>query len=400
MSKKRIVVAGEVFSSNLGDYAIFDSLSKILKSKDIDVIPLDISFRKNLPNSNKDVSLSSKNKKKWNRGLPKTVKNIKLTQYLISRVLWYFLIKEKSDQYWESLIKNSDGVIVGGGQLITDNTSFFYPKINKIVEIAQRNNKPFAIVGCGVGDNIGSYARKVYNNILNNAKYVSFRDNGSAKKMQSYLDNNISLQVYPDLAFALKKPVLNNITLSQNILCGFNVIPLYFFKKFDSSLKDMNEAEYLLFWKRLAQGAVNAGMKIALMTNGNPGDHEQAKMVYQFLLASNIDVTLFDRPEQPNELYKQIHMVNYLVAMRMHAGIIAQAFGKNVATLAWDQKIPDVWNAIGGADIIIDSSILKDKNPWNRVEKSFEHSKILSASSWELERKVKENVDECLKAMI
>ncbi|WP_298142920.1 polysaccharide pyruvyl transferase family protein [uncultured Acinetobacter sp.] len=400
MSKKRIVVAGEVFSSNLGDYAIFDSLSKILKSKDINVIPLDISFRKNLPNSNKDVSLSSKNKKKWNRGLPKTVKNIKLTQYLISRVLWYFLIKEKSDQYWESLIKNSDGVIIGGGQLITDNTSFFYPKLNKIVEIAQRNNKPFAIVGCGVGDNIGSYARKIYNNILNNAKYVSFRDNGSAKKMQSYLDNNISLQVYPDLAFALKKPVLNNITLSQNILCGFNVIPLSFFKKFDSSLKDMNEAEYLLFWKRLAQGAVNAGMKIAIMTNGNPGDHEQAKMVYQSLLASNIDVTLFDRPEQPNELYKQIHMVDYLVAMRMHAGIIAQAFGKNVATLAWDQKIPDVWNAIGGADIVIDSSILKDQNPWNKVEKSFEYSKILSISSWELESKVKENVDECLKAMI
>lgn len=400
MSKKRIVVAGEIFSSNLGDYAIFDSLSKILKSKDIDVIPLDISFRKNLPNSNKDAPLSSKNKKKWNRGLPKTVKNSKLTQYLISRVLWYFLIKEKTDQYWESLIKNSDGVIIGGGQLITDNTSFFYPKLNKIVQIAQRNNKPFAILGCGVGENIGSHARNIYINILNEAMYVSFRDNGSVKKIKAYLDNNSSLQVYPDLAFALKDPVLNNITLSQNILCGFNIIPLSFFKKFDSSLKNMNEVEYLLFWKRLAQGAVNAGMKIALMTNGNPGDHEQAKLVYQSLLASNIDVTLFDRPEQPNELYKQIHMVNYLVAMRMHAGIIAQAFGKNVATLAWDQKIPDVWNAIGGADIVIDSSILKDKNPWSRVEKSFEHSKILSASSWEIENKVKENVDECLKAMI
>ncbi|MCO8048562.1 hypothetical protein [Acinetobacter towneri] len=63
MSKKRIVVAGEVFSSNLGDYAIFDSLSTILKSKDIDVVPLDISFRKDLPNSSKDGFLSSKNKK-------------------------------------------------------------------------------------------------------------------------------------------------------------------------------------------------------------------------------------------------------------------------------------------------------------------------------------------------
>ncbi|RJL75178.1 polysaccharide pyruvyl transferase family protein [Acinetobacter radioresistens] len=400
MNKKRIVVAGEVFSSNLGDYAIFDSLSKILKSKDIDVIPLDISFRKDLPNINKDVSLSSKNTKIWNRGLLKNIKNIKLVQYLTSRFLWYFLIKEKTDKYWESIIQNSDGVIIGGGQLITDNTSFFYPKLNKIVEIAQRNNKPFAIIGCGVGENIGSYARKIYKNILNEAKYVSFRDNGSVKKIKAYLDHDISLHVYPDLAFALKDPVLTNITLSQNILCGFNIIPLSFFKKFDSSLKDVNEAEYLLFWKRLAQGAINAGMKIALMTNGNPGDHEQAKIVYQSLLANNIDVSLFDRPKQPNELYMQIHMVDYLVAMRMHAGIIAQAFGKNVATLAWDQKIPDVWNAIGSADIVIDSSILKDENPWNRVEKSFEHSRILSVSSGDLESKVNENVDECLKVMI
>ncbi|QCS11045.1 hypothetical protein E3H47_00275 [Acinetobacter radioresistens] len=115
MNKKRIVVAGEVFSSNLGDYAIFDSLSKILKSKDIDVIPLDISFRKDLPNINKDVSLSSKNTKIWNRGLLKNIKNIKLVQYLTSRFLWYFLIKEKTDKYWESIIQNSDGVIIGGG---------------------------------------------------------------------------------------------------------------------------------------------------------------------------------------------------------------------------------------------------------------------------------------------
>ncbi|MCO8048561.1 polysaccharide pyruvyl transferase family protein [Acinetobacter towneri] len=328
------------------------------------------------------------------------MKNSKLTQYLISRVVWYFSIKAKSDQYWESLIETSDGVIIGGGQLITDNTSFFYPKLNKIVEIAQRNNKPFAIIGCGVGENIGSYARKKYKNILNEATYVSFRDRGSVKKIQAYLNNKISLQVYPDLAFALKVPMLNNVTSSQNILCGFNVIPLSFFKKFDSSLEDMSEAEYLLFWKRLAQGALNTGMKIALMSNGNPGDHEQAKMVYQSLLASDIDVILFDRPEQPNELYKQIRMVNYLVAMRMHAGIIAQAFGKSVATLAWDQKIPDVWSVIGGADIVIDSSIFKDENPWNRIEKSFEHSKILSVSNCELESKVRENVDECLKAMI
>lgn len=401
MSKKRIVVAGEIFSSNLGDYAIFDSLRTILTSKDVEVIPLDISFRKGLSSINITDSLSSsKNRRSWKIILPNGLKHNQLTQYFISRVMWYFSTKAKSERYWENLIKSSDGVIIGGGQLITDTESFFSPKLNQIVDIAQRHNKPFAILGCGVGDNIGIQAKKIYKKILNQAVYVAFRDAGSVNKVQSYIDNKTILNVYPDLAFALNSNVLKKISDKQNTICGLNVMPLSFFKNFDSTVEDMDEAAYLCFWKRLTQGAINAGMKIVIMTNGNLQDYEQAKTVYLMLLESGIEVTLFDRPQQPSDLYNQIGMIDYLVAMRMHSGIIGQAFGRGVATLVWDQKIPDVWNTVGGQEVVIDSSILKDDEPWIKIERSFRFSKSLSTSNYKFKNKVIECIEECLEAMV
>ena len=401
MSKKRVIVAGEIFSSNLGDYAIFDSLSSILISKDIDVIPLDISFRKGfIPKNNVENSEVSLNKGFWRNLLLKKIKNAQFIQYFITRLMWYLLIKPKSHQYWEELIISSDGVIIGGGQLITDNSSFFSPKIYQIVKLAQKHDKPFTILGCGVGENIGTQAKKTYKKIFNKAVYISLRDIESANKIRSFVDKEISINVNPDLAFALNIEKTKEKLCAKKIICGFNIMPLSFFKSFDASLKDMDQVKYLSFWKKLAEGAINAGMQVAIMTNGNLQDYQQAKAVYQMLLENGIEATLFDRAQQPSTLYEQIRKVDCLVAMRMHSGIIAKAFGKQVAVLVWDQKIPDVWSVFGSQEIIIDSSIFKNDQAWLEIEKKFHASRNLSKCDSEVKIKVIESVDQCLKYMI
>ena len=162
----------------------------------------------------------------------------------------------------------------------------------------------------------------------------------------------------------------------------------------------MDEAQYLSFWKKLAEGAINAGMQVVIMTNGNLQDYQQAKVVYQMLLENSIEATLFDRALQPSTLYEQIRKIDCLVAMRMHAGIIAKAFGKQVAVLVWDQKIPDVWSVVGGQETIIDSSIFKDDQAWLEIEKKFHASQDLSKCDSEVKMKVIESVDQCLKYMI
>lgn len=400
MSKKRVVVAGEIFSSNLGDYAIFDSLNSILISKGIEVIPLDISFRKDfieiLPVQTSKVSLS---KKSWKILFPKKIKHNRFIQHLITRLMWYFSIKSKSYQYWDELIKYSDGVIIGGGQLITDNNSFFSPKINQIVGIAHKYNKPFAILGCGIGENLGIQAKKNYKEIFSKAAFISLRDEKSKRKVNSFIDKDIAVNVNPDLAFALDKQKLIQKPADKKLICGFNIMPFSLFKEFDSSLKDIDEAQYLNFWKKLAEGAIKAEMQIFIMTNGNLQDYEQAKIIYEMLLENNIEATLLDRTIQPSTLYEQISKIDCLIAMRMHSGIIAKAFGKKVAVLVWDQKIPDVWSVVGGQEMIIESNIFKDNDPWLKIEKTFHASQYLSKSDSEVKFKVIESIEECLKCI-
>lgn len=398
MSKKRIVIAGEIFSSNLGDYAIFDSLSSILISKNIDVLPLDISFRKKfITTCEMEKTETSLIKDSWKKFIPKRIKHSKFIQYFITRLMWYLLIKPKSYQYWEDLIKSSDGVVIGGGQLITDNSSFFSSKIDQIVKLAQKHDKPFAILGCGVGDNIGIKAKKIYKKILDDAVYVSLRDIESKNRLQTFINKEIFINVNPDLAFALDIKEKKEKLCNKGMVCGFNIMPLSFFKNFDASLKDMTEEQYLNFWKKLAEGAINSGMQVIIMTNGNLQDYHQAEVVYQMLQENGIEATLFDRALEPDTLYEQIRKIDCLIAMRMHSGILAKAFGKKVAILVWDQKIPDVWNVVNGQKAIIDSNIFKDNQPWLKVEKTFDALENFSKDNTEV--KILESVDQCLKFM-
>src|SRR5690606_28768926 len=128
--------------------------------------------------------------------------------------------------YWESLIGNADAVIIGGGQLFTDNLFYFPIRIDLVVDIARRNNKPYAIIGCGVGKNISRQGVKIYERVVDQAAYVSLRDYGSLSNIRSYINPRLQINVYPDLAFAMRDTVAKKAIVKRGGTCGFNVIPL------------------------------------------------------------------------------------------------------------------------------------------------------------------------------
>lgn len=395
MSEKKILVVGEVFSPNLGDYAIFDSISTILKKKGIKSIPIDLSLRKDW--SNNDYSSSTT---PWITIFSQSIKQNILYKYLAPRIKWYFINKIRTEEYWDALIKNSDGVIIGGGQLITSSSAFFLPKINLIVKVAKRNNKPYSIVGCGVGNDISFQDEKLCSKILSEASYISLRDNGSEKKLRSYIHADTVINVYPDLAFALQPTKKNTTYNKSKNICGFNILPLSAFQRFNSNLNDFSEGEYLNFWKKMFESAIGQGMKVVITTNGSPDDYKQAREIWEFVSKCGIEVSLLDRPIYPQDLYKQIESLDFLVAMRMHAGIIGHAFGKLVCTIVWDNKIPDVWNVVGGSEAVIDCNILKHNDPWSIVQNSFCKSRTVLNNRDLLRDTVLNGIDECLASMV
>lgn len=400
MNIKKVVVAAEVFSSNLGDYAIYDSLSTLLASRDVKAIPLDISFRRGFPVSSIDSQPELVNSN-WKSLIPKKIKHHKLIQYMITRTMWYLVHRQDITKYWSELISNSDAVIIGGGQLFTDTIADFHTKLALITDIANEFNKPICILGCGVGSELSSKAQKNVKKVLNSAKFVSLRDLDSANRLKRFTRNDVSLNVYPDLAFALSSATNNNTfqnkSESKKIVCGFNIMPLTAFKKYNPNLKDVDAKTYITFWKRLAHDATKENMQIHIMTNGSIRDYEQAESIYKSILSEGIDVMLIDRPTSPLDLYHQISNVDYLITMRMHAGIIGQAYGKPVSTLIWDDKIPGVWQEAGDKRVAINSDIILNPRPWNEVKSAFEASNNILLS--DLHRKISISVDDCLKVV-
>lgn len=400
MNIKKVVVAAEVFSSNLGDYAIYDSLSKLLSSRDIEAIPLDISFRRGFPVSSTD-SQPELTHSSWKSLIPKKIKHHKLTQYMITHTMWYLVHRQDITNYWSELISNSDAVIIGGGQLLTGTSANFHTKLALITDIANKFNKPICILGCGVGSEFNNKAKKDIKKILNSARFVSLRDHDSANRLKRFTRNDVSLNVYPDLAFALSSATNNNTFQNKSepkkIVCGFNIMPLTAFKKYNPNLKDVDAKTYITFWKRLAHDATKENMQIHIMTNGSIRDYEQAKSIYKSILSEGIDVMLIDRPASPLDLYHQISNVDYLITMRMHAGIIGQAYGKPVSTLIWDDKIPGVWQEAGDKRVAINSDIILNPRPWDEVKSAFEASNNILLS--DLHRKISISVDECLKVV-
>lgn len=397
---KKIVIAAEVFSSNLGDYAIYDSLSTLLSLRDIEAIPLDISFRRGFPvgSTGSQPELTNRN---WKSLIPKKMKHHKLTQHMITSTMWYLFHRQEITKYWSELISSSDAVIIGGGQLLTDTTAGFLTKLVLITDIANKFNKPICILGCGVGSDLSKKARNNIKKILNSAKFVSLRDIDSANRLKSFIRKNISLNVYPDLAFALSSATNNNNFQKEpelkKTVCAFNIMPLNAFKKYNPNLRDVDAKTYIIFWKQLAQATAKENMQIHIVTNGSIQDYEQAKSIYESILSEGVDVRLLDRPASPLDLYDQISNVDYLITMRMHAGIIGKAYGKSVSTLMWDDKISGVWQEAGDKQVAINSDIILNPHPWNEVKSAFEASNNIVLSN--LNKKISTSVDKCLEVI-
>lgn len=397
---RKVVIAAEVFSPNLGDYAIYDSLSTLLLKRGIETIPLDISFRNGF--QTEDVTDSHSIKAKWKSVIPKKMRENKYIRLAINRMKWQLIAKKHYNEYWKDLISNSDAVIIGGGQLLTDSSAKFARKLSLITNIANDLDKPICILGCGVGNNIGKTAKRNIRNIIASSSLICLRDANSVNKLKSIVGDNVTFDTCPDLAFALN-PTTNRTTsrqdgsIGQEKVLGLNIMSLNVFKTYNSNLQDLNLDSYANFWKRIAIEANSKNIQVRIITNGSLQDYEQAQSVYELMLLDKIDVVLMDRPKVPLELYNQIHNVDMLVTTRMHAGIIGKAYGKLVSTLVWDDKIPCVWQEAGDKEVAINSDIILSSHPWAEINIAFEESTSISLD--DLNKSISTSIDKLINTI-
>lgn len=381
--KKNILIAAEVYSENLGDGAIFLSLSDSIKKHfpDSNIDKLDLSGLHSWKEEQK-VSYTSEEEKRQGKGkLSQFFKRSQILKTLYYTYLWYGKSRPKCIDAWDKKVKQSDIVIIGGGQLLTSNNLYFPLRIYDIYRLCQRYNKPLAIVGCGVGKEWGIIAQHCYKKVINYAQYISVRDEVSKDRIKNFIQVNSFHHSDPGFS------IVQGLTLDEQVTVQhsrtkkpelfINLQPVGDFQYFVPELKNFSEQEYINFWINIIHECKEK-YRISLITNGHPKDFATISHLYKRLQAQGLeDICLIPRATRPEELIKQINMCDFIISTRMHAGIIAYSLGKGVIPISWDDKVNNVWKEVSGDDVtVMPPSILKTGLKLFTIENAFSESQL------------------------
>ena len=109
---------------------------------------------------------------------------------------------------------------------------------------------------------------------------------------------------------------------------------------------------WLELWLGLLSGLIGKKMKVELFTTGSPQDECFAIHLYEKAQVRGWDtVSLARCPVTTTDLISRIQGYSLVIATRLHASILANAFGKTSLGLAWDAKVYSYYKDISQADL-------------------------------------------------
>ena len=313
---KKIVISGYYGFNNFGDELILSILIQHIKQL------------------NTEITVLSSNP-------PKTSK-----EYLVNSI-YTFNFKEIF-----TTIKNADILISGGGSLLQDATSIksllYYLFVIFIALIYSKNVVIFAQ---GIGPIKNPVAKLATKLLLKHCKYISVRDSNSKSLLNSW---NINADLLCDPAFSL----INQSSTNSGII-GVQL------REFPSLNRDLLQAIANQIIKNFKD------KKIKILSLQNSIDYNICEEFEKILkeICPDIKTEIVS-----NDIIKNIQALEYLIAMRYHALLIAAKAGVKSIAINYDIKVE---NFAKDCNIPIISMIKDDQN----IQKAFIEMKNLNSEN-------------------
>lgn len=345
-----IAVVGEIYSHNVGDNVIYTCIESNLKSLNHDVFPIDLSGRSGFTSVNQVQNPSATKK-----ALRLITRNSSFARQGVSLYRWKKRDAALHREHLYEKIKSADGVIIGGGQLLTNNNLEFPLRISNVCSIAKELKKPYAFFSCGAGSGLTGLARSIYKKCLNEAEFISTRDNYSRSILTTLVNSDKKILINCDPVFFLNKEVQRNTKNSAKV--GINIMSLDTMKRKNLKINDLSIKQYYNFWMSLISHLTNFEKKPVLFTNGDYYDFQEAVFLSEYLRENNIHIEIVQRPMSGDELISQMETFDEIVATRMHSAIIGCALRIPTVSIAWEQKVHSVFEERGVGEMVLDSSV-------------------------------------------
>ena len=303
---------------------------------------------------------------KRNLGLKHKVQKIiykspRFVAYIFFLTLWFAFTRKAVHKHWAKTLQHDGILVIGGGQLLMDDTLNFPLKISALVKFAASRNYKIVFNACGVSKDWSWLARKLFQKALSNPNItsISVRDEQSLQNLKKHVGK--SLKVPPTLTVdpaVWSKDVYNKQLVTKTNNIGLGVAHPLELARMAENPEDFSVNKIAQFWCDIASKISKSGNIAEIFTNGSEEDQKFLEVVTKKLTEQNIKHKVIERAQTDEELVAQISSFKSIIAHRLHANIIAFALEKPHCGLIWDNKVRAFSKVSAREEFFIDSSKL------------------------------------------
>jgi polysaccharide pyruvyl transferase WcaK-like protein len=333
----KIAVIGEVYSPNLGDGVIADAIHLLIERAGARPVHVDLS-----------------GKTEWNDKYKAQSAQIPPTAHRVARAIIPTSIRGKlREREWlknnhqdlaSRIQQSSQGcqaAILGGGQLLHDNTLRFPMKIRSATKgLKDAGISRIAVLGCGVGYKWSPRASQILNEAFEHLDltWLGVRDPTSLEVIKEVLPTHAhkghwstDVAIWSDEAYKIEPIPLD----ADRTHVGIGIINPGSALGQVLSDDDPRVHDLASRWKQVVDGLQARGHRVTLFNNGDPHDHAFTERVAEVCDGAQLN----PRPTRPDELVGQISQFGSVIAHRLHAQIISYALRVPALPLVWDKKV-------------------------------------------------------------
>jgi polysaccharide pyruvyl transferase WcaK-like protein len=339
---KRIAVCGEINSTNLGDQAIHACLLHLLKRIDpeIETISLDLSG--------------------WleqNTAGPQTQRPMGLATKLAYAVKQFVRLQRMYAGPWKRDLASAQALVIGGGQLLMDDGLNFPLKVAGAAAQAHRLTLPVHFSACGVGRSWSIVGRRLFGSALLQSASVTLRDHLSAQRIDQLLPGLQHRVTFDPAIWAAHAYPPAPHPGAENII-GLGVMDNNAFNA-RSTIDRFRQDEWMQLWLDLLGALLSTNKPVLLFTTGSTSDQQFAANLFAQAEKRHMPrVELASRPANVSTLVHTLQRCSVVVAARLHAAVLSNAYGITTIGMIWDEKVRAYYEEIEQPDHSFELSTL------------------------------------------
>lgn len=329
------IVFGEFNSDNLGDVLLGKSQTYIYEKNHKNIVLY------NLSNADKPSSSGKVNETSNYPALKKIHRKLYSDHYLYRHILDLSSFALNRQVYFENAIvkiSNADKVIIGGGQLFSDNSLRMLLHIYCITKTAAELKIDTAIVGSGIPTPKTFISKFLIKKIFSyyDKESIFLRDEKSISVVNSITKLDLTINnILPDFAITYVNHFRGKLSLVEEKIIGLAPISL------DCMTSKQRRYSYNQddWWISIAKYIEERGYIPILFCHGTSTDYKRCKDIQNKAHEQGFEIALSPRPTDVNVYVSLVNSFDNVLCQRLHISITAFSLNKSPVSLPWDDKI-------------------------------------------------------------